>query len=51
MDDIVGSIEKGKLADFVVLDQDIMKVAAKDIINIQVLQTWFNGQLVYEKGA
>ena len=28
MDDIVGSIEKGKMADFVILDQDIMAIPA-----------------------
>ena len=48
MDDIVGSIEKDKYADFVVLDKDPMKVDPKEIINIKVLQTWFEGKIAYE---
>ena len=47
MDDIVGSIEKKKCADLVVLDQDPMKIDPKEIINIKVTQTWFDGRLVY----
>ena len=49
IDDIVGSIEKKKKADFVILDQDIMKVPAEDIIKINVLETWFDGRQVYNK--
>ena len=48
MDDIVGTIEKGKMADFVILDQDPMKIDPKQIINIKVEQTWADGNLVYD---
>ena len=41
MEDIVGSIEKRKFADFVVLDKDPMKIEPKEILSIQVEQTWF----------
>jgi predicted amidohydrolase YtcJ len=44
-----GSLEKGKFADFIILDRDIMKVAAKDVLNSQVLATYLNGEKVYEK--
>jgi predicted amidohydrolase YtcJ len=45
MDDIVGSIEKGKCADFVILDRDPTKVAPMEIIDIAIKQTWMGGQL------
>lgn len=43
MDDIVGSIEKGKKADFVILDQNPMTVPESEIINIKVSETWMDG--------
>lgn len=39
-----GSIEKGKFADFIILDQDIMTVDAHDIPNIKVRQTFVDGE-------
>ncbi len=42
-----GSIEKGKAADFVVLNQDIMTVPESEILNTKILETWSNGQNVY----
>ena len=44
-----GSIEPGKFADFVILDQDIMKVKGADLPHIKVLKTYVNGEKVYEK--
>jgi predicted amidohydrolase YtcJ len=44
-----GSLEKGKLADFVILDNDIMTVDGTKILNTQVLKTYINGEKVYEK--
>ena len=43
MDDIVGSIEKGKCADFVVLSDDPSRVAPMDILKISVSETWMGG--------
>jgi predicted amidohydrolase YtcJ len=43
-----GSIESGKLADMIVLDQDIVTLDPDHIMNINVLQTWLGGKLVYE---
>lgn len=42
-----GSIELGKVADFVMLDEDLMKVPDADIHKIKVLQTFLAGQKVY----
>ncbi|WP_037319807.1 amidohydrolase [Salegentibacter sp. Hel_I_6] len=42
-----GSIEAGKFADFIILDQDIMKIDASEIPGIKVLETYVNGEKVY----
>jgi predicted amidohydrolase YtcJ len=39
-----GSIEAGKLADFVILDKDIMQVDASEIPNTKVIQTYVGGK-------
>lgn len=44
-----GSIEAGKFADFVILDQDLMKAPDSALLNITVLRTFINGEKVYEK--
>jgi predicted amidohydrolase YtcJ len=43
-----GSIEKGKMADFVVLEEDIMSINLSKIRNTKVLFTYIGGQKVYE---
>ncbi len=43
-----GSIEVGKMADFVVLDKDIMTCDENEIPNTKVLATFINGEKVYE---
>lgn len=48
MDDIVGSIEKGKKADFVILDRNPMTIHENDILNIKVMETWMDGQRRYK---
>lgn len=44
-----GSIEVGKYADFVILDQDIMKINSADLPKVKVAATYINGVKVYEK--
>jgi len=51
MEDKVGSLQKGKRADFVVLDQDVMQVDAARIPSIRVLQTWLDGEQVWNSQA
>jgi len=47
---IMGSLTPGKLADFDVLDRDIMVVPASEILGTQVLATYIGGRAVYERG-
>ena len=51
MDDRVGSIEAGKLADLVILDQDPLGVDAGQIMQIAVTHTIFDGAVVYDATA
>lgn len=44
-----GSLEKGKFADFIILNTDLLKVNSAGILNTVVLKTYLNGELVYEK--
>jgi len=42
-----GSLEPGKYADFVILDQDIMKIREREIPSTKVVMTFVGGELVY----
>jgi hypothetical protein len=42
-----GSLEAGKLADFIVLDRDILMCPVDEVKDIQVRQTWLGGKQVY----
>jgi predicted amidohydrolase YtcJ len=44
-----GSIEKGKLADFVVLPKDILAVPESNIENMKVVMTVVGGKIVFER--
>jgi len=44
MEDDLGSIRAGKIADFTILDEDPMTVPDEELRNIQVLGTVFSGQ-------
>lgn len=43
-----GSLEKSKMADFIILDKDLMSADAGELLKIKVLFTFVNGQKVYE---
>ena len=45
----MGSLTPGKLADFVILDRDIMTVADRDILGTAILATYIGGKVVYER--
>lgn len=46
---IVGSLEVGKEADFIVLDQDIFEVDKEDISRTKVLETYLQGKRIYPR--
>lgn len=48
-EDEKGTIEKGKSADFIIIDQNIMKIEADKIPNTKVLKTFVDGELVFQK--
>ena len=50
-EDEKGTIEKGKSADFIIIDQNIMKIEADKIPNTKVLKTFVDGELVFQKDA
>ena len=47
--DQIGSLEVGKIADFIILDRDPATCAPDDIAETKVLSTWFAGKKVYER--
>jgi predicted amidohydrolase YtcJ len=50
-EDIKGSIEVGKLADFTVFSKDIMKVPDDRLLDTRVAYTIINGKVVYQRNA
>ena len=48
-EDSKGTLSEGKLADFVILDQNPLRVRPMDIKNIQVMETIKEGRTIYKK--
>jgi len=49
-ENLKGSIEPGKLADFVITEKDIMAVPEEEIFKVRVTETYSGGEQVYRKG-
>ena len=48
-EDLKGTLEPGKLADFVVLDRDITAIDPVEIWNVKAQQTWVGGKKVFDR--
>lgn len=46
-----GSLEKGKFADFVLLDKDLMKTAEEELLGVKVQRTYVGGEKVFDRLA
>jgi len=46
-----GSLEAGKLADFIVVDRDVLTVPADELKDVVVLKTFVGGELMCEKAV
>lgn len=49
LDKVTGSLERGKSADFVVLDRDPFQVPIGKVAGTQAVQTWFAGEKVFAR--
>jgi predicted amidohydrolase YtcJ len=45
---VIGSLEAGKWADFILIDRDVINGNPQDIWKTNVLQTWIAGELKYQ---
>ena len=45
---LLGTLEPGKKADFIILDRDIFTSPSNELWQTQVLETWVNGQKIAE---
>jgi len=48
MEDKIGTLEAGKFADLVILEEDIFKVDPLKIDSVKLLATVFNGEVVFQ---
>ena len=48
-EDIKGTLEPGKLADIIVLSDDLLTIDPEKILDVQVLMTIVDGKVVYER--
>jgi predicted amidohydrolase YtcJ len=48
-EDRLGSLERGRLADFIFIDRDIFQVSPREVRETRVLETWLGGRKVWQR--
>ena len=48
MEDRIGSLEVGKLADLIVLERNIFEIPIDEVADTKIHRTYFEGKLVYK---
>ena len=52
-DQMTGSLEVGKKADFIIIDKNLLELDSRDMLNeiseTKVLSTWFDGEEIYSR--
>ena len=48
MEDVIGSIEAGKYADFVILEENILEMPPENIHKVKVCETIMDGVTTYK---
>lgn len=51
MENKVGSLQPGFLADFIILDKNPLEVTEHELLELKVKQTWIDGELMYSKDS
>jgi predicted amidohydrolase YtcJ len=50
-ENIKGTLEPGKLADFIIIDRDPLTIPEQELLTLNVDQTYLGGKLVYQRKA
>jgi len=45
-ENLLGTLEAGKKADFIIIDRDIFKIPENELWQTQALETWVNGEKI-----